>query len=65
MSAPTDKTGEWLTVIIAYAMGRFSMLAGITSQPLPDKRSLKNIIEIPQEFADQVKHSTVFIDILK
>lgn len=65
-SKPADDQKSWITVYIKYEMQKFSVYAGITDKPLPFFRELsKNFIEIPKEFADEIKTNETFIKTLK
>lgn len=65
-SKPTDDKKSWITVYIKYEMQKFSVYAGITEEPLPYFRELsKNFIEIPDEFANEIKTNETFIRALK
>jgi hypothetical protein len=66
MSKPTDDKKEWITVYVKYEMQKFSLYAGVTEEPLPFFGELsKHFIEIPDEFADEVKTNETFIRALK
>ena len=66
MSKPTDDKKEWITVYVKYEMQKFSLYAGVTEEPLPFFRELsKHFIEIPDEFAEEIKTNEIFIRTLK